>query len=384
MKKARKQFKIIVSCSVATIIAVALLFLLEYNSGNKINSEVTENDNFEITNLNIDFDSKSGASFRALQSGFFISTKDGAMFYDKNGNKIWGDTYSFESPIVTGRGNYTAVYDGKGFVLNVYDNEKFLYTINDGNKIENVSLNNNGYVTVIFRRSDGFFTSVYDKTGTSIFERIDQTEGIYPIVTDITSDGKIMVSSYVDTNGLEVVTKLVFYYTSESKEIDFEDNIFAYGKDKKDEVIVYIKYTENDGLLAFSDKSIYFVDKNGDELWGIDCEDTINMVCLSGKDYFVVSYGYDTNDSKSSNAVVWYNYEGVELSRFSNNKKVDYLESNGDATIFSQGRKFFCYSKGGKKMWEYSADVNVLQMLPIDNISALIVTSDMAAIFKSL
>lgn len=330
----------------------------------------------------LQFESDSKSVFRTYGKGFLQCTKDGVKFFEEIGSQKWNDTYTMKTPTVISEGQYTVVVELLGRQAIVYDKTGRKFAVSTEGNIIQVSLNTNGYLGVITNNKTGYQTLIYDKEGTEIGRRIEESEGVYPMSVEVSNDNRVFAVSYLDTTDIELSSKVLFFYIYKQDAIDYTDSMFA-SVEKPGELVPVLKYMQDGKLIAVSDKSVFAVNSDGKELWNFELTNHIEKVNFSDSQDIIIAYGEELSDKegKKEGTVEWLSTNGTVSTTFESGEKVTYMNTKDNMTIIGLGKHYYNVKNTGKIIWEHTAIQDVSDILFMESESkVLFVTKNSAEI----
>lgn len=326
-------------------------------------SAVTKDDDENI----IKFESSSKSLFRIMDKGFIQCSKDGVKYYNDINNQKWNSTFTMVTPVMVGEGNYTAAADTSGKIVKVYDDNGEIYSCQIDGDIIRISLNQNGYLVVLSYMNPDYRIQVFDNKGQEITKREEKSEGVYPLDVDISDDNRVMAVSYADTSDVEVVGKILFFYTYKEDGKGYADAMFS-AVQKDDEFITEVEYMDGNKLICIGDRNIYAFDLWGNELWTKPITNKISFAKFSGKQKVVLAYGetHSNVEGEEAGTVEWINLSGRTEAKYSTGENINYMSVGKNAAIVGSYNKFTGISDQGKQLWEYKSPQDLSDMLFIN------------------
>ena len=131
--------------------------------------------------------------------------------------------------------------------------------------------------------------------GTLLKERVEESNGVYPLCSDVSDDSKVFAVSYLDTTDISPIGRVVLFYIDAEESENHTDSMFA-AVEKTDEIIPVIGYMKKGVLAAVSDVNVYGIGSDGAELWAYPLENTIDQASLGHKEYMVLAFGDSVAD----------------------------------------------------------------------------------------
>ncbi len=375
-----KKRRIPLLLSFIAIMACLILFVMEFKGCQSMqtNTEMT----FMPTGKSIKYDASGEIVFRLFSKGFIGCSRDGVTAYSFSGEELWNSTQTFNEPYMITDGDYTAVTEKDGRTIFVYDSKGFIYNVVIEKPVQNMALNKMGYLGVRYKKDESLYkTIVYRDAEHIIMESESADKGVYPLGLDISDNGQTVAMTYLDTSGIELLSRLVLYST-----INLDNNILNFGTQKTNELFSTVQYCNDNSIIVVSDKNIYILTESGEEKFVIENSNEISNVSFS-YDYFVLALGNKINPEKAKKpgTLVWYNLNGQEIATAELQRQPDNLNIYGKYLVVSDGVMYRCFDSSGNMIWQNPYTKDVKGVLPFDSSTkhmALIVSSDRAEIME--
>lgn len=296
----------------------------------------------------------SGASsqrFISFSGGLMSYSRDGAQYYDADGNTVWNDSFNMRSPVVQTSGKRVLIYDRQGNTIVVLSDKKELAVISTTHPIVMAAVASDGVSAVLTQEGDTGYISLYREDSTTLANgQVHLSQTGYPMSMALSEDGSRLIMSFSMVKQNALAARINVY--------DFTDQ----GNQKKDNVIATFDY--DDTVIPethfFSDGTAVAVTDSGARIYssGTEVKETkavkagfqIEKVILSG-DHFGLIHG--TKDS--GHAVSVYDERGEQ----SCTKKLpgtydrcDFIRD--DLLIEKAGNKVSFFDTDGKTRFSYS------------------------------
>ena len=380
MSDKKSFFKIII---LIVLIAVTGIIFYDANYGNnkivsffgeynKENTTVdTQHDNDVLTgaipagSIMIEEDGKS--TFVPYGKGFMHFTRDGVKFYSSLGSLAWNDVYTIVSPVVVTGGNYSAVVDILGKTARVYNEDGLAYTIQTDESICFASLNKNGNAVLILNGKNDYRVQVYNSSGKLKFQRFDEDEGVYHVCADISDDNNVVAVSYTDTSDIDILSKVLFFYTSKSE--GNSADMFA-ACELEDEIVVNINYMSGDEYACVSDKAVFAVNSSGETVWRNAVGNEISNFAFSEEGYMAVGYGKELLGdavAEKEGTVVLYNFGGKRTGHANLDGNISDIYAGDFYTVVCVDDIYYGIKANGNVLWDYVPLQDVNAVIPVDN-----------------
>jgi flagellar basal body-associated protein FliL len=333
------------------------------------------------------FESDSISKFVQCGNGFYYFTKDGVKFYQSTDNQKWNDTYTLSNITTVSNGDYAAVYEMLGRNLRVYSPDGKAYTVQANGLITHCELNPSGYSTIILNCDDEYKVQVYSSDGTLLLERFDEDQGVFPISSALSDDGKVLAVTYADTSDVSLISRVMLFYTSKDDSRQTDTGDFFAAIEKEDTVIPFIKYDSKGYFTALSDKSIFAVDTKGKEIWNVDLTNKAEKAAILNNGDIVLALGDELagKDGYPYGTLLIVGSGGKTEGEFKTGQSITYLNTTEKGIIVGNNKNFTCLNDKGKVLWTFDATQDISCIIPFDmsGRKILIVTSTNAEIINA-
>ncbi|MBQ2412049.1 MAG: hypothetical protein II313_01350, partial [Anaerotignum sp.] len=337
--------------------------------------------NATMESMAVDISSK--ATTAVFGNEFLLCTKDGVKYFTSMGDAKWSDTFNMTSPVMTQEGDYVAVGDMGGKTVRVYDRNGMLYDLQAEGSPVQFGLNESGYLSLITRNEKTYRVRVYNTKGTLLKERVEESNGVYPLCSDVSDDSKVFAVSYLDTTDISPISRVVLFYIDAEESENHTDSMFA-AVEKTDEIIPVIGYMEDGVLSAVSDVGVYGIGSDGTELWNYPLDNTIDQAALNMKKYLVLALGDSVanKDGREKGTVCWLDSNGKEKASFAAGDSVTYLHSAEKGVVIGNDRRYTGVSHSGNENWTYTATGDLSDLPPMGKLNMVMtVAKEQVSIF---
>lgn len=349
--------KLLIPIAIAVAVIAGAIFIT--NSGIGQNGKV------------ISYGADSKAAFRVYDSGFMQYTKDGVTYFGSSGDKSWTDSYTMTSPVAMERGDYTAIFETGGRNVRVYNESGLVCNIQTSDTVTSVSLAENGYTGVLTSGSS-YMVTVYNTSGNMLFQRVEAESGTYPMCCDISSDGRIVAISYIDTSGVSIKTKIGMFYISAEEGADYTDSMFA-AVSKDNEIVFKMYFMSNGTLIAIGDRSISCISAAGVEESTVEVTNEITGVGLCGNK-IAIAYGDEMSDKEGQEkgTIMFVSSNGKVSAGYCIGQETDYFVTSKGGVVAGSGTSFYGIDSSGNMQWNLNTSGNVTGIYPTNNVKVCI------------
>lgn len=339
--------------------------------------QTSENTSTQKTNdkgilAQMQLDAGSAASFAVFDQAFLLCTKDGVKYYNSVGDQKWSDTFNMTAPTLISEGLYTAVGDLNSKNVRVYSADGLAYQVQLEGNLRQFALNTNGYLSLIEEKDGHYEIKVYNQTGTLLKGRVEESEGIYPVSSDVSDDNKAFAVSYVDTADIYPIGRILFFYVNEKDSENYTDSLFA-SVDRPDEVIGGISYRSDGTLAAVSDQGVYGLQNNA-VVWEYPFTNVLEYVSFQNKEYVVLSLGdaMPGNEGKPEGTVCWLDGKGKEAGILETGEAVTYLSAWEDGFVVGNAQNYKGVRYSGREAWQVEATRDVTEVIPMQEFTIVL------------
>lgn len=341
-----------------------------------------EEANASVDSMAVDISSK--AAMAVFDKEFMLCTKDGVKYFASMGDQKWNDTFNMTSPAMIQEGEYVAVGDMGGKTVRVYNRSGKLYDLQAEGSPVQFALNEKGYLSLITKNDKSYRIRIYNAKGTLLKERVEESNGVYPLCADISDDSKVFAVSYLDTTDIAPVGRVVLFYIDAEQSEDHTDSMFA-AVEKTDEIIPVISYMDKGVLVAISDLNVYGIGGDGTELWEYPLENTIDQAALGNKEYIVLALGDSVanKDGKEKGTVHWLDINGKDKASFETGESVTYLHAGKKGVVVGNDHRYTGVGHSGNESWQYVATGDLTDLIPMEKLNiAMAVGKDQVIIYN--
>lgn len=319
--------------------------------------------------------------------GFFLTTKDGMNFYTSDKQIKWTEPYSvsMKEPLMNGEGQYVGVSDASGMAFYMFSSDGLLYSKNYENRILSFSVSQGGYASVISKSESDYVIQVFDPKGEEINYYYSRNDNIFPVASDVSSDGRMLAICVVDINSTVMWSKLMVLYNNADEKQSWLNGIF-FQDSREDELIARLEFLSGNELLFLSDKSLTCLttEVNGDNSpktkWMLHLVNEVDSLAVGAGKSIAIAYGKPIPGSESlpSGTVELYNLdlhktEGYEFSGSAS------LTASGEYIIAGSGKKYVAFNGKAKRIWEYNAASDVKKLAVLENQNTILVLDNLRA-----
>lgn len=260
----RKTIIKIIICTIIIIAIVIISALYVTNTEFRLSIDKMLNKQISENNLKtIEINSEDNPKAYAYDKYIVVLSKGVLKSYDKTANVVASIDINITNPMIHSNGDYLVIAEkgGKNFCV-IYQNE-LLWQNNIEGSISNVTINPNGYVSVIVTNTT--YKSVviaYNNKGTELFKTY--LSSTYALCTDISNNNRYLAIGEVDYSGTIIKSKVKIISIDLAKN-DPKNSIVNSYESQSGEVITNINYQSGDNAYCMFSSYIEKVNQNENE-----------------------------------------------------------------------------------------------------------------------
>lgn len=358
-----RLISIIILVLILAIVGVFLYFRFkEYNDYSIIKSQTME--------------TVSEAEYLSYADGVLKVSRDGAIYFNYNGQQIWNQTYEMNQPIVDICGKYVVIGSLKGNNIYILNDVGLQGEIKAESPIRAVEVSERGTVAILLEGESSYKIVLYDKKSTLLAQgefRIENTG--YPIAISLSADGVKLGVSFVSIDGGEAGARIQFYNYGSVGQNEIDNLVSKY--EYEGTIIPQIEFLNENVMVAYGTNQVILYDgeEKPQEKQVINMTEEIKTIFYNDK-YYGVTYDVIEsidNQTQAVHEVIVYDLFGEEVLRQQFTEKYErvlLLEDrelaivrDNQCTIYTfdgvkrfqseLGNNIFCISKG-KGLFKYT------------------------------
>ena len=319
----------------------------------------------------VTYGAESKTAYSIYDNGYIQYSISGAKYFKNADKMIWSDSYTMTAPVAQKDGDYTVIFESEGRTIRLYNSDGLVYSVQTNDPILNLSLNENGYVSVV-TSSDTYYVVVYSASGNMLFQRVEAETGVYPVSCDVSPDGSVAAISYIDTTGIGIESKIGMFYVNSAEGKDYENSMFL-AVEKYDEIVFEIYFTGADSLVAIGDRNVFSLSTKGVEQWAVEMTNQITNVGRCA-DKIAIVYGSELSDKdgEAVGTLIYISSKGKVTKGYSIGQGADYMTCSNGGVVIGSGTKYYGINSSGKMVWSLNTHGDVTDIYPTKNINTCI------------
>ena len=278
----------------------------------------------------IEISSSEDHYFHAYDKYIAVLNKKTLYTYNASGESIAENDVSISSPIFANKNKFLAIAENNGSNLYLISGTNIAWQNTLEGKISKISVNKNGYVSVIISGTN--YKSIvvsFDAKGNELFKTYVSSN--LAISADISNDNKYLSIAEVDYSG-SIIKSMVKNISIEKAKTDPTNSVIYTYTFNENELITNIKYQDKNNLVCLTNENIYLLnisDSVDNKIMTI--ENNYEFIDINLKNNLLYTYNNYSNFNNISfinilnpqnNSKNIYEFKGSIKSIYSNEQKI--------------------------------------------------------------
>lgn len=309
-------------------------------------------------------------NYKQFAEGVLKYSRDGISYLNSEGDEYWNLPYQIKTPFIEINGGTAAVADKGGNDILIFQEQGLKGEVQTVLPIEKIAVSQQGIVCAILKNESSPQIICYDAAGNVLVEHKASLAGMgYPMDVALSADGKTLQVLYLQTDGGEIVSKVIYY--------DFGED----GEDKTDHQIMTKEYENtilatgfyiNEKTSAVIGDNCFSIFKTGntvEEVVTINLDKEIQSVCHNEK-YIALAL---QNKGTGGCELRIYNTSGKQVmsemfdGSYRNMKMVD------KQVIMYDGKTCCIFLKNGLKRFDGEMGNTIMEIFPMPGMNKYVV-----------
>lgn len=302
-------------------------------------------------------------------------SRDGAVGFNEKLEMQWSGSYDFSTPLFDSCGVYVALADQGGTEISVFNGSDSPKEINVLYPISNIRISSQGVLAVVMNRESSDQVQLYDSTnGELLVEFVTNvSDDGYPVDIALSSDGRKLVTSYLNVTNGTATSKLTFYNLGEIGK-NYTNNIVS-AKTFKKQIISKIEFLGNNTVCAFSEQGYYLygMKQMVQDIRSKSFKQQIRSVFLTEE-----NFGFVLNDSGNKHKLKTEVYDLSGKIKMSKPIDFDYnkVYMIGEQIIFLSDQVCHILRKNGTEKFNCTFNLPISYILPTEGFNRYILVDD--------
>jgi len=339
----------------------------------------------------------SGAEFHSNDSRFFhFATRDGIRFIGSNEVLMWSESFSFNHPSLSTRGDFVAIGERSGGRnIHVFNSAGPVFSVSLDIPIQTFWINETGFLSVIAEYDHGYIVYVFNQYKSTaedpFFSWLIFYDLIVPTHADVSSDGRYVAIGVMDLT-FNVRQSVQFRYTNQWDAWGTDRGHFA-TEDFPGQVITAMQFMEGNRLVVSTTSQIAGFQLGPSPaasrpIWDIQFENEKDDIAFYGGTHFAFTTGsrlpMATGEGDPVGTLRIYSASnGAPTGVFEFGRRATHLHMGHNSVIVGGDRNFRAVSLRGVPLWEHTTHFDVRDVLFLDDTNTIMVVgSNRAEIFE--
>ena len=260
-----KIYKKYIILGIIAVILITLLLFYCFNSSFRnfitiyIFRKSVSQDNLTTITLNED----ESSFVYAYDKNIVVLNKNILSTYNSSGNVISENDINISSPIFASNNRFLAIGENNGDSIYLISGSNIIWQGNVDGKISKISVNNNGYISVILTGTS--YKSIvvsFDSKGKELFKTY--LSSTIAIDMDISNDNKYLSIAEVDYSG-SIAKSLIKTISIEKAKSDPSNSVIYTYTSENNNLITKINYCSKNVLSCLYNDSIHSLDTSNEQ-----------------------------------------------------------------------------------------------------------------------
>lgn len=330
MNNKKKNVSIIKVCLIFLVIVFVVFMAARYVTDEEFrtafDTHILKKEVSESNLGTIEINSDSNPYVFAFDKYINVLSKNTLTEYTSNGNIAGKFDVNISVPLIDSNDKYFVIAETKGKILYLVSGTNMVWQNTVDGNISKVSVNRNGYVSVIVTNTTyKSVIVVFNPEGTEIFKKYINN---YSICTDISPNNEYLAIGEVDYSGT-LIKSYVNIMSISLAQTDPENSVLNTYESESGEIITNIDYKDKDSAICMFNTYIQKVTHEKDERV-YDITDKDLFIDINLKDNIAII-------DKQSSGLFSYEYELIMKSTANKTDNLYILNSDVPKTMIVTG-----------------------------------------------
>jgi len=245
------------------VVFVLARYLINDDFRNVVDTKVLKKELTENTSKIIEINSDSNPYVYAFDKYITILSKNVLNFYNQDGTAVSKLDVNITTPDIDSNGKYLAIAEKGGNRIYLISETGFEWEKDIDGEIYRVSVNKNGYVSVLLKNSTyKSIVVVYDLAGNEMFRTYLATS--YAISSKISNNNKYLAIGQIDYSGT-VIKSVVNLINMDLVKSDAQNSIVYKYESESNKILNNLKFNAKDEVICMFDSYVQKVTLLSDE-----------------------------------------------------------------------------------------------------------------------
>ena len=355
---------------ITLLIILMCLYIFNFSFRNFIDLKILHK---EISNKNtytIDLDSSFSGNIYAYDKYVVILDKSKLISYNSSASKVSELDINIDTPKFASNNRFLCVYENSGNLFYLISGSNILWQNTIDGSISKVSVNKNGYVSIIV--SGTSYKSVvvtFDSKGNELFKTY--LSSTLAVDSQISNDNKYLSIAEVDYSGL-LVNSMIKTISIENAKTDASNSLVSTVNSNSNELIVSIAYQNKNTLSCLYDDCIKLIDIINGSSTDLLKVDKYSFSSVNLKNNVLYVENKSTSIFTSSTLVNIMNIDNNNLSTYTIENGIKDLYSSSEKIAINTGSEIHFIGINGWLIKIYNSSSEINNVVLADYIAGIV------------
>ena len=355
---------------ITLLITLMCLYIFNFSFRNFIDLKILHK---EISNKNtytIDLDSSFSGNIYAYDKYVVILDKSKLISYNSSASKVSELDINIDTPKFASNNRFLCVYENSGNLFYLISGSNILWQNTIDGSISKVSVNKNGYVSIIV--SGTSYKSVvvtFDSKGNELFKTY--LSSTLAVDSQISNDNKYLSIAEVDYSGL-LVNSMIKTISIENAKTDASNSLVSTVNSNSNELIVSIAYQNKNTLSCLYDDCIKLIDIINGSSTDLLKVDKYSFSSVNLKNNVLYVENKSTSLFTSSTLVNIMNIDNNNLSTYTIENGIKDLYSSSEKIAINTGSEIHFIGINGWLIKIYNSSSEINNVVLADYIAGIV------------
>ncbi len=373
-KKAINKKKMIITIGVLiliiAIIVIASLYIANRNFREFFDVYIFRKSITENTSSYIELNTESNIYTYAYDKYIAILDKNVLGLYSSNGNKEHEIKTEISTPLFKSNNKYLAIAEKDKQKIYFISGQNIVWQKDLEGNISRIYVNQNGYTSVVLTGTiHKTVVMTFNPEGKELFKTFLAATRAVDIA--ISNDNKYLAIAEIDTSGTLIQSNIKIISFETAQKTPSDAIIYTYKADA-DELIISLKYQDNNKLICMYNDSIHSISEQKDEVLLKFSENKVNMADIKLKENFVKIVEKTTGLFSTETTAQIVNTSNKSEKTYILDSSVKNLYTNENVIAINLGSEVHFIDTNGWLIKKYVSSQEIKDIVICDNLAGII------------
>lgn len=351
------------------IIAIVIVLLLALGVGLYLKYQTYQGVAVDATYKSKESDN---SNYMEYAGGVLKYSRDGVVFLNKKGEEVWNQPCQMQNPVVEVCKGTAAVGDQGGTSILIFQKDGLKGEIKATSPIQKMVVSEQGIVGAVLKGEPAQQIVCYDKKGNILVEQKTSLVNTgYPLDIALSNNGKVLLVSYLYTEGSKTVTKVVCYHFGKEGEGKKDHQIFEQIYDEN--VIPTVAFLDEKNSVLVGNDMIVFCKGVNDfrEVKKIKIKKEIESVAYNESGVVMIL----KNAGKTEYELRLYDKNGKQILSKDFEGEYGNIKIAGNQVILYDGNQCMIWTRSGICKFEGKMETNIMEIFPLAGLNKYMMIS---------